>query len=300
MIPDYESIMLPLLEYAGDKQEHHIKEAVESLADYFNLTDEERIESLSSGALKFYDRVSWAKTYLKKASLLEYPERGYFRITDRGLQVLEKKLKKIDTEFLNKYPEFVEFVEGSSTTQKKYYKKSDTSRKTMTFIDAAYRVLKENEEPMHYKEITQQALNKGYMETEGKTPEATMSARISRDIKNNGEKSRFVRVKRGTYGLKDKEKEPTEPKSEEPVVELDHEELILHLMELGEINGYDTIPEYSCDRYRLDVVWLKEYSDIPKYCFEVHISGNLEKDIASLKHANDKWNSKIFLISKFD
>lgn len=81
---------------------------------------------------------------------------------------------------------------------------------------------------------------------------------------------------------------------------LDHEELILHLLELGEINGYDAIPEYSCDHYRLDVVWLSKYSDVPKYCFEVHISGNIEKDIASLKHAYDKWNSKIFLISKFD
>ena len=85
---------------------------------------------------------------------------------------------------------------------------SQKEDETMTFTDAAYRILKDNKEPMHYKKITEQALKRDYIETEGKTPEATMTARISHEIKKKGEKSRFVRAGRGIYGLKDKKKEP--------------------------------------------------------------------------------------------
>ena len=71
MIPDYQSIMLPLLKYAEDKKEHHIRDAIEGLADEFNLTEEERKEHLPSGLQAiFNNRVAWANTYLKKAGLL--------------------------------------------------------------------------------------------------------------------------------------------------------------------------------------------------------------------------------------
>lgn len=95
---------------------------------------------------------------------------------------------------------------------------------------------------------------------------------------------------------KKRQDEVQKPPEEQPPVELDHEELILHLLELGEINEFKVDTEYSCDAYRLDATWLTDYSEVPKYCFEVHISGSLHKDIAALKHAYDKWNSKIFLI----
>jgi restriction system protein len=72
MIPDYQRVMLPLLKYAGDKEEHHIQDAIERLADDFNLTEEERKELLPSGLQAIFDnRVGWANTYLKKAGLLE-------------------------------------------------------------------------------------------------------------------------------------------------------------------------------------------------------------------------------------
>lgn len=178
--------------------------------------------------------------------------------------------------------------------------------KTMIFLDAAYQVLKENDKAMHYNEITKEALNKGYVKTEGKTPETTMVARINSEIQKRGTKSRFTRVERGIYGLSEWEKKHSKTKPvagvavsnspKEQISELDHDELILHLLELGGINGFKVDTGYSCDAYRLDAVWLAEYSDVPKYCFEVHISGSLHKDIAALKHAYDKWNSKIFLI----
>ena len=110
MIPDYQSVMLPLLKYAGDKEEHHIRNAIERLADEFKLTEEERKELLPSGLQAiFNNRVGWANTYLKKAGLLESTRRGYFRISDRGLKILEKPPKEININYLGQYPEFIDF-----------------------------------------------------------------------------------------------------------------------------------------------------------------------------------------------
>ena len=116
MIPDYQSIMLPLLKYAGDKNEHHIRDAIEQLANEFDLTEEESKELVPSGQqLTFDNRVSWAKTYLKKAGLVESPRRGYFRITERGVNVLEDRPDKINMKYLERYPEFTEFRNSSKS-----------------------------------------------------------------------------------------------------------------------------------------------------------------------------------------
>jgi len=110
MIPDYQKIMLPLLKYARDSQEHHISDAIVQLADEFKLSKEERRELLSSGRQAVFDnRVSWARTYLKKAGLLESTKRGYFKITERGLKVLKDRPTGIDINYLEQFPEFVQF-----------------------------------------------------------------------------------------------------------------------------------------------------------------------------------------------
>jgi len=109
-IPDYQTIMLPLLEYLGDKNEHSLQETVDALANRFNLSDEEKKELLPSGQqTTFHNRVGWARTYLKKALLLEATRRGYFKITQGGLKVLSEKPEKIDVDFLTRFPSFIEF-----------------------------------------------------------------------------------------------------------------------------------------------------------------------------------------------
>jgi len=77
-IPDYQTIMLPLLQFAGDGKVHSKREAVDSLASEFSLTDEERRELLPSGKQGLLDnRVAWAKSYLKQARLIGTPKRGH-------------------------------------------------------------------------------------------------------------------------------------------------------------------------------------------------------------------------------
>jgi restriction system protein len=110
VIPDYQSVMLPLLEYAGDNKEHRIRDAVEQLAEEFGLSEEEKKELLPSGQQAiFKNRVGWASTYLKKAGLLDSRKKGYFSITLRGLDILEKNPTSIDVNFLKQYGEFNEF-----------------------------------------------------------------------------------------------------------------------------------------------------------------------------------------------
>ncbi len=109
-IPDYQTAMLPLLRFAADGAEHSLREAIESLAGVFKLTDAEQRELLPSGQGDiFANRVGWARTYMKKAGLLNNTRRGFFQITERGKSVLQQNPPKVDTKFLEQYPEFREF-----------------------------------------------------------------------------------------------------------------------------------------------------------------------------------------------
>ena len=110
MIPDYQTLMLPLLKITGDGNEYHTRDLIEALSNEFQLTDEERKEMLASGNQAIFDnRVGWAKTYLKKAGLLASPKRATFVITDIGRQTLAKNLDKIDNRYLRQFPSFLEF-----------------------------------------------------------------------------------------------------------------------------------------------------------------------------------------------
>lgn len=116
MIPDYQSLMLPLLRLVSDKQEYRYRDLIDKLALEFKLTDEERKELLASGSQPVFDnRVGWAKTYLKKAGLIDAPKRATFLITELGLQTLKENPDRIDAKYLRKFPAFLEFVHAGKT-----------------------------------------------------------------------------------------------------------------------------------------------------------------------------------------
>ena len=110
MIPDYQSLMLPLLQYAADGEEHSLRESIEALAKSFSLSENDRMQLLPSGRQPVMDnRVGWARTYLAKAGLLEVTRRGHFRITARGREVLRENPESINVHYLDRFPEFVSF-----------------------------------------------------------------------------------------------------------------------------------------------------------------------------------------------
>lgn len=109
-IPDYQTAMLPLLKLVADGREYKFNDLVETLGDQFGLTEEEKNELLPSGqTFLFGNRVGWARTYLKKAGLLDSPRRAMVVITDRGKSVLKQKPSEINARYLKQFPEFVEF-----------------------------------------------------------------------------------------------------------------------------------------------------------------------------------------------
>lgn len=109
-IPDYQSIMLPLLRLAGKQTTISVRDAIELISDEFKLTKDERSTLLPSGKQEIIvNRVGWARTYMKKAGLLSSPARGMIEITERGKQVLAEKLQTINVAYLSKFPEFEAF-----------------------------------------------------------------------------------------------------------------------------------------------------------------------------------------------
>ncbi|TQD25245.1 restriction endonuclease [Methanolobus vulcani] len=117
-IPDYQTIMLPLLRVLEDKKTYKISELIEILSDEFNLTDEEKQMKFESGNDNiFRNRVRWARTYLKKACLVDDPERGYLVITNRGLEALRSNINRIDVDFLKRYSEFMDFKYPNKETE---------------------------------------------------------------------------------------------------------------------------------------------------------------------------------------
>ena len=115
MIPDYQTLMKPVLELAATG-ETKISDAVSQLETAFGLTEEERSELLPSGKqTRFANRVHWAKSYLKQAGLVRNTRRGHFAITEEGCRVLQANPDEIDAKYLERFDQFVEFKSRTNT-----------------------------------------------------------------------------------------------------------------------------------------------------------------------------------------
>ena len=109
-IPDFQSLMLPLMRYCADEKEHSISETTDALAELFKLTEIERKALLPSGVQEvFRNRIAWAKSHLKMAGLLASPKRGIYKITERGLEVVKKNPSNINLKFLSQFSEYLAF-----------------------------------------------------------------------------------------------------------------------------------------------------------------------------------------------
>lgn len=121
-VPDYQSLMLPLLRFASrNKGEISTGDVIKFLAKDLKLSELDLRLKLPSGIQStFVNRVGWASTYMKKALLLEPTSRGFFRITSRGRELLEKQPKVINVKILEQFPEFIEFqhLKGSRKSKK--------------------------------------------------------------------------------------------------------------------------------------------------------------------------------------
>lgn len=143
-IPDFQTIILPLLRVMSDGQEHSHQKIRDRLAKEFSLSEEELRELLPTGKQTiFSNRVSWAKTYLSKARLVEMTRRSYCRITDRGRQVLSSNPARIDEKFLEQFPEYLEFREREGDRRKPKQTTFDEEERTPDeILEEAYQEIK--------------------------------------------------------------------------------------------------------------------------------------------------------------
>lgn len=113
-IPDFQSFFYPFLKLSSDKNEHSLKDVRDYMTDYFSLTEEDKSEKVPSGTqTKFDNRIYWTKSYFIKAKLIEATKRAHFKITDLGMQFLEKYQENISIKNLKEIEEFREFSTGS-------------------------------------------------------------------------------------------------------------------------------------------------------------------------------------------
>jgi restriction system protein len=112
-IPDFQTLMKPVLEIFKDQKEHHVSEVREKISKDFDLTEEDMNQLLPSGASKvFNNRVAWSIAHLKMSELLESNKRSYYQITQSGLDLLKKGLARIDLGVLRTIPAYIEKKEN--------------------------------------------------------------------------------------------------------------------------------------------------------------------------------------------
>lgn len=109
-IPDYQTLMLPLLRTLRDGHARHVREITSLLGKEFQLTEEELNQlTPGGGSLLFHGRVSWAKTYMSQAGLVEQVSRGVYRLSEIGKQILVEAPDRIDNHYLMRFEGFRDF-----------------------------------------------------------------------------------------------------------------------------------------------------------------------------------------------
>ena len=155
-IPDFQTLMRPLLELHSDKNEHLNRDLVDTLAQQFKLTEEERREMLPSGRAKLFDnRVGWAKTYIANAGLIQSPKRAISVITERGIEVLNQG-QPINLKLLKGITESQESITATEKQKKTIPTENNTEETTPeeSFENAYLKVRQEVEQ-----ELLQNILN---------------------------------------------------------------------------------------------------------------------------------------------
>jgi restriction system protein len=129
-IPTFEQIMPVILNLAAKSEQIAIRHCMDDVADHFNLTEEEREQTLPSGKQKIlYNRTYWASFDLLKAGLLEKRQRGIYAITERGREVHSTDIDKLSRQYLSCYPEYAEYLSPN--------KKDDASEPEIISIESS-------------------------------------------------------------------------------------------------------------------------------------------------------------------
>ena len=172
-IPTYDELMSPVLKLLCDGVERSGEDITNTIADQLNLTEEERNRIYANNPKKvFKDRIAWARTYLKKAGLIESPQRATSKITAEGMKVAKSKLDKLNLKFLEQYESFREFrhIDNSNEVESKSEKIEtvQTPDEMLDFVQNSYKENLQSEllaklksvDPVRFEEIVLNLMEK--------------------------------------------------------------------------------------------------------------------------------------------
>lgn len=172
-IPTYDELMSPVLKLLSDEVERSGDDISNTIANQLNLTEEERNRIYANNPKKvFKDRIAWARTYLKKAGLIESPQRATSKITAEGMKVAKSKLDKLNLKFLEQYESFREFrhIDNSNKVESKSEKIEtvQTPDEMLDFVQNSYKENLQSElllklksvDPVRFEEIVLNLMEK--------------------------------------------------------------------------------------------------------------------------------------------
>lgn len=152
-IPDYQTFMKPLLQFLSDGRVYSLSQCMNHMVNLFKISEKEQHELLPSGKQSIVsNRIGWARTYLKKAGLIEVPKRGCSNITEKGLELLKQNPDKITNKTLKQYPEFLEFFDKVRNSKKDQPTEEDKEKTPEEELEESFENLK--------KELEEELLSK--------------------------------------------------------------------------------------------------------------------------------------------
>jgi restriction system protein len=145
-IPDFQSLMYPIVQLLGDNIPHSLAEVLSTMATKFSLTEDDLKVKVPSGQMGlFKNRVAWALSYLKNSGLIFYPKRGVYQITEVGSEVLKQNIDYINIPYLKQFQGYKDWQstfgkeeeQGASTEEIKAGNQSKTPEEILgdTFRD---------------------------------------------------------------------------------------------------------------------------------------------------------------------
>ncbi len=118
-LPKYYELYIPFLKAISDEKVHSLKEIKDYISNFLNIEETETLERLPSGKQTVYaNRIGWARTYLKKAGLINATQRAHFQITSEGKKILESGVAITDKLLAEKYPDFAAFKVSKKVSDK--------------------------------------------------------------------------------------------------------------------------------------------------------------------------------------
>lgn len=155
-VPKFEKFFLPTLKFFGDGEVHTKKEACEFNKDFFNLSEDDILETTGEGhKLRYKDRTDWAVTYLYNAGLLKRESRGNYIISDSGHELLDTNPQEIDNDLLMGYESFANFKRSNQDEENEITSETFESLSPTDRLDEAYSEINENLSSILLDEILQ-------------------------------------------------------------------------------------------------------------------------------------------------